>query len=611
MRALPLLLSSILTASLLAQRYQDVTFQWNATVASGESVYLLGNLDELGANSLSRSMRMSQPSTGTWLLTVRLPANRAYTYSFYRRSNTMALVGNPSHGTLLNGPTAATTAACVLAPASKRVLAAAALPGAQLHWRQDNGVWQQTALTDIGAGRTAGERLYEGWVGSRLKAIDFYLTDVTGTLRMPAVGSWITLLDAVFMQDGELFTYLPAASVTPLRRDYAVGNLPAIQSTILGESRPYRVILPRGYDVHTSRRYPVLYWHDGPWMWDTGSPYYYAANQVLDLGASTVAQLVRNGAVGECIMVAIDWGSNVATTIENRRARDYLPPGSGYDYGSGWIPGAANNYAAFVLQELKPVIDASYRTLVDREHTFVAGLSFGGIAAAYFGWDYSAWFSRVGCYSPSFWVQSFPQRVTTESLRGGVRWYLDSGDDNYDSTEAVRTNWISRAEPYGLERELRYYYAPGQQHVLPAFASRLDRLTTFLYPATDEPNEFLVGGVTYGQGSGPAPLALSWQPTTPQQGAATAIATPAMAWTGFGAIGLAPGNTPVLGIDVLVSLSPQPILLPLAGDVAGVSTTPLNLNQPALLGLRLFVQVIRLDATGLSASNGLELDLGY
>jgi predicted alpha/beta superfamily hydrolase len=611
MRVLPLLLSSILTASLLAQRYQDVTFQWNATISSGESVYLLGNLDELGASNLSRSMRMSQPSTGTWQLTVRLPANRAYSYSFYRRSNTMALVGNPAHGTLLNGPTAATTAPCALSPASKRVLAVAALPGAQIHWRQDSGAWQQAALTDIGAGRTAAERLWEGWVGSRLQAIDFYLTDVTGVMRMPPVNWWTTQLDAVFMQDNEQFTYLPAASVPPLRRDYVVGSLPAIQSTILGESRPYRVILPRGYDVHTSRRYPVLYWHDGPWMWDLGSPYYFPANQVFDLGAGGVAQLVRSGAVGECIMVAIDWGSNDPTTIANRRARDYLPPGSGYDYGSGWIAGAANNYAAFVLQELKPVIDANYRTFGDREHTFVAGLSFGGIAAAYFGWDYSAWFSRIGCYSPSFWVQSFPQRVTSEALRPGLRWYLDSGNDNYSETEAVRTNWISRAQPYGLERELRYYYAPGQQHVLPDFATRLGRLTTFLYPATDEPNEFLVGAVPYGQGSGPAPLALSWQPTTPQQGAVTAIATPAMPWTGFGAVALAPGNTQVFGIDVLVSLSPEPILLPLAGDPAGVSTTLLNLNQPALLGQRLFVQVIRLDATGLSASNGLELDLGY
>jgi len=611
MRALPLLLSSILTASLLAQRYQDVTFQWNATVASGESVYLLGNLEELGANNLSRSMRMSQPSAGTWLLTVRLPANRAYTYSFYRRSDAMASVGNPTHGTQLNFPTAATTAVCVLAPANKRVLAAAALPGAQIYWRQGTGAWNQNALTDIGAGRTAGERLYEGWVGSRLQAIEFYLTDITGTLRVPAIGSWTTLLDAMFMQDGELFTYLPAASVPPLRRDYVVTNLPAVQSTILGQARPYRVILPRGYDVHTSRRYPVLYWHDGPWMWDLGSPYYFAANQALDLGASGLAQLVRNGEVGECIMVAIDWGSNVAATIANLRARDYLPPGSGYDYGSGWIAGAANNYADFVLQELKPVIDASYRTIGDREHTFVAGLSFGGIAAAYFGWDYSAYFSRVGCFSPSFWVQSFPQRVTIEALRPGVRWYLDSGDDNYDSTELVRTNWISRAQPYGLERELRYFYAPGQQHLLPHFATRLGRLAGFLYPATDEPNEFLVGGVLYGQSSGPAPLALSWQPTAPQHGAATATATPAMAWTGFGAIGLAPGNTPILGIDVLVSLSSPLILLPLAGDAAGVSTTPLDLNQTALLGVRLFAQVIRLDATGLSASNGLELDLGY
>lgn len=611
MRARLLLLFLLLATPLLAQRHQDVAFQWSATVPAGESVYLLGDLEELGAGNLSRSLRMAQPAPGQWRLTVRLPANRAYTFSFYRRSNAMAQVGSPTHGTLLSGPNAATTAPCALAPTDKRVLAALSLPGARVHWRQANGAWQSASMADIGPGRSAGERIYEAWAGTRLQSIDFYFTDATGVQRVPVIGWWTTPLDAVYMQDLELFSYLPAASVTPLRRDYTVGNLPAIQSSILGESRPYRVILPRGYDVHSARRYPVIYWHDGPWMWDTCSPYYFPANTVLDLGGTGVANLVRSGAMGECIMVGIDWGSNDPTTIANRRARDYLPPGSGVDYGSGWVAGAANNYAAFLLQELKPVIDANYRTLADREHTFVAGLSFGGIAAAYLGWDYTAHFSRIGCFSPSFWVASFPQRVASEPLRAGLRWYLDSGADNYAETESVRTNWLGRAQAYGLERELRYYFAPGQQHVLADFATRLGRLATFLYPATDEPNEFPVGAVPYGQASGPSPLALTWQPSTPQQGVLTATAAVPAPWIGLGAVAEAPGATPLLGIDVLVSLSEPPLLLPLAGDAAGVSATPLTLNQPALLGVRLFTQVVRVDAGGLSASNGLELDLGW
>ena len=84
-------------------------------------------------------------------------------------------------------------------------------------------------------------------------------------------GHYATPLDAFFLQDGHLFTYVPAPAVSPHRRDYDPADPPLVRSAILGEERGYRVMLPRGYDEHQTRRYPVLYAHDG-WLWfDTGT----------------------------------------------------------------------------------------------------------------------------------------------------------------------------------------------------------------------------------------------------------------------------------------------------------------------------------------------------
>lgn len=62
---------------------------------------------------------------------------------------------------------------------------------------------------------------------------------------------------------GEIFSYQPAPDVSPSR----VIKLPAFTGSL--PTRPLYIYLPRGYDEHLDRAYPVLYMHDGQNCFET------------------------------------------------------------------------------------------------------------------------------------------------------------------------------------------------------------------------------------------------------------------------------------------------------------------------------------------------------
>lgn len=115
---------------------------------------------------------------------------------------------------------------------------------------------------------------------------------------------------AVWVQDEQVFDYAPAPSPSAPRVekiDAFSGRLP---------SRPLYVYLPRGYDQHLERRYPVIYMHDGQNCFESfvqdsfsGS---WRADQVAD-------RIIAEGKMQECIIVGVANG-------EAARIQEYLPP---------------------------------------------------------------------------------------------------------------------------------------------------------------------------------------------------------------------------------------------------------------------------------------------
>ena len=85
------------------------------------------------------------------------------------------------------------------------------------------------------------------------------------------------------------------------------------------------------------------------------------------------------------------------------RGRDCLSPEDEVnDSLCGRVRGMADQFLLFVTTELKPLVDARYRTLPDRAHTFATGYSFGGVFALYSGWEHGATFGAIGAQSGSF-----------------------------------------------------------------------------------------------------------------------------------------------------------------------------------------------------------------
>ena len=466
---------------------ETVTFAVTQTTTVGQSVYVVGDLPELGGNDTSRAIKLSPGAYPLWCATVSLPAGRTYTYRFLVRSDGPTQQNGAA--TTVQGPLVASTAQQPRPTRSKAVWITSAYAQPVLWWRAISPV-AGSAFTPVTMTRTtvtgparSGDRSGEGtfiaW-GLHLagEAFEFYVTDAAQPgSRTPTTGTYATNLDGVFVQDGQMFTYVPAWSVGGARRAYSPSSVPTVFSPQLNETRGYRVFLPRGYDQHTTRRYPVLYMHDGQNVFESGAFGSWNA-------AGTIASLQASGRMSEVLVVAIDNGPN--------RLRDYFPS---TDSLGGTGRGEA--YLSFIRDTLKPIIDAQYRTKPDAFWTGLMGSSMGGVISLQGVWDFTSTFTRGGLLSGAWQTcPNYLMRVRTTPVRA-VRMWLDSGDsgtsaDNYWLTLGLRDHFVEgSASKYALSGELQHMVGFGQQHNEAAWAARLPDALTHLYPAQEEPNDLL------------------------------------------------------------------------------------------------------------------------
>ena len=174
--------------------------------------------------------------------------------------------------------------------------------------------------------------------------------------------------------------------------------------------------LPDCYDEDEDRRYPVLYMFDGHNTFVDGE-----ATYGKSWGMSSYLTWTRK----PLIVVGVE-----CNTRGNGRLREYSPV-SFSDEKYGNIRGQGRKYMQWLVHDLKPFIDENYRTLPDREHTYVAGSSMGGLMSVYASTVYNHVFSRAACLSPSLWVE--PERilgmVEKADIGGDTVIYLDYGSE--------------------------------------------------------------------------------------------------------------------------------------------------------------------------------------
>ncbi len=157
-------------------------------------------------------------------------------------------------------------------------------------------------------------------------------------------------------------------------------EMPQLQRT-----RRIWICFPQDYFT-SSTYYPVCYMHDGQNVFDAATSFAgeWQADETMQ------AKNVPNCA--STIIVAIDNGG--ASRI------DEYAPFLNAEYNEG---GQGDEYAAFIVETLKPYIDQNFRTLADRANTSTAGSSLGALISMYMMVEYNNVFSKAGIFSPAFW----------------------------------------------------------------------------------------------------------------------------------------------------------------------------------------------------------------
>ena len=216
----------------------------------------------------------------------------------------------------------------------------------------------------------------------------------------------------------------PTSTITPLA---CLANPGRVEEGSLTSTTPpqgFRIYLPPCYDEKTDQRYPVLYLLHGQT---------YTDDQWIRLGAVRAAdQLILSGGSIPFIIVFPDdhyWN---------------LPPGPGFGQR--------------LVEALIPYIDANYRTLPDRNHRAIGGMSRGAGWALRLGLTHWDLFGTIGLHSLAVLQDDEPE---IKSWLAGIppsshpRVFMDLGDN--DPGVLMATQVEDELNSFGIPHEWHLY----------------------------------------------------------------------------------------------------------------------------------------------------------
>ncbi len=358
---------------------------------------------------------------------------------------------------------------------------------------EELGPWRPDARALMGAGRERTTRITAP-PGTRLE-YKFTL----GSWEREAVGAAGTVppnyelrldRDTAVVHEIAAFKREQREYIADWRGSGVLGRLvyrTDVRSRFLGPRRHVEIWLPPGYDS-SSRRYPVLYMHDGQNLFDPR-----IANTGVDWGVDeAVMRLVERGVIPPVIVVGV-WSS------PEKRGREYSP----------WQD--APRYARFLQEELIPSINREFRTLTGPDNTAVMGSSMGGLLSFYLVTHYPGTFGGCGCLSTHF---PLSEAVVAQLFRGmpppaqpdtvpyivrdissglrapaGARYWFDYGTRGLDSAyapshDAVRAWLLGQGLVDGHDFVIRRH--EGADHNEAAWRARLEDPLAFLFGSREQ-----------------------------------------------------------------------------------------------------------------------------
>ncbi len=227
--------------------------------------------------------------------------------------------------------------------------------------------------------------------------------------------------------------------------------------------RNIEVWLPPMYDTQPRAHFPVVYVHDGQNVFAPATSF-----ARIDWGVDeTMTRLIAEQRVRPAIVVAI-W--NTADRFSEYTPRKPL----------------ADAYLHFIVDELKPFVDSTYRTRRGPEDTFFMGSSMGGLIALYGMLEYPRVIGGAASLSTHWPVADSATRAYLfKSLPkpGGHRFYFDYGTVTVDSLYAplqAAMDSSLRAAGYvpGPEWSTRVF--PGADHSERSWRLRVSEPLMFL-----------------------------------------------------------------------------------------------------------------------------------
>jgi predicted alpha/beta superfamily hydrolase len=255
------------------------------------------------------------------------------------------------------------------------------------------------------------------------------------------------------------------------------------------DARNVDVWLPPDYDA--KKRYPVLYMHDGQMLFDPKSTWNKQAWQI----DKVATKLIADGKVRDFIVVGI-WNNGKFRHAEfyPEKFLPFVPEEKRKEFVSLALNGKplADAYLRFIVEELKPAIDARYSTVRDASGTFLMGSSMGGLISAYGLLEYPNVFGAAAALSPH-WIavygrnDIFPDAAIAYlknklPAAGKLKLYMDRGtielDEQYDQAQK-KIDTLVRERGHTAPRVVSLVFE-GAGHNEAAWNARLDIPLLFL-----------------------------------------------------------------------------------------------------------------------------------
>lgn len=263
----------------------------------------------------------------------------------------------------------------------------------------------------------------------------------------------------------------PTAAYTVNLSEAKLLRLERFHSEFLAHDRDVLVWLPPGYEA-SDAGYPVLYMHDGQNLFDPETAFQKGEHWRM---GETATELIRAGRIEPLIIVGI-------YNTGEARVDEYTPTGDSQLGG-----GLADDYGRMIIEELKPLVDRTYRTRPDAPNTGIGGSSLGGLVSLHLGFTHPAVFSKLAALSPSVWwgrraiLKTIRQARSKLRLRLWIDMGTDEGRKGLDDARLLKAALVGLGFAEGID--LRYTEHEGATHSEQAWSGRVGPMLEWLFPS--------------------------------------------------------------------------------------------------------------------------------